>query len=270
MCVPGLFRLAQISLTKAFHRSSAETRIGKTKTTTTTILTLSQNVVLSNFNQIPSFSMHFVFTLALHLFLTSGIIELIATYSYTTIQTCEYPLLPESFLRKDNHCHARCSRCLRLWTSFKWFQATWARFRYMYAKVYEAHLKIVWLDQEWKKKKRTGLPEYKLNILYIDDFIPLHLQRHQVPKNNAHKPGKYNILYMSASYLGISLLTICSFHNGLLPLPCGIYPTQHGPDATPSFWPMIPSWVRPFPGIWLSDTYNSICRNFYKNLLTHL
>ena len=111
MCVPGLFRLAQISLTKPFHRSSAETiMIGKTKTktaTTTMTITLSQNVVLSDFNQI--LSLH---TLNIHLFsiFYLGIIELIATHSYTTIQTCEYPL-PASFLRKDNnHCHARCSR----------------------------------------------------------------------------------------------------------------------------------------------------------------
>ena len=84
MCVPGLFRLAQISLTKAFHRSSAETRIGKTKTKTTTMtITLSQNVVLSDFDQIPS--LHFVYTLAPHLFFRLGIIEIIATYSYTTI-----------------------------------------------------------------------------------------------------------------------------------------------------------------------------------------
>ena len=90
MCVPGLFRLAQTSLTKAFHRSLAETRIGKTKTKTKTTetlaLTLSQNVVLSDFNQIPS--LHFVYTLAFHLFFYLGIIELITAYSYTTLQTC--------------------------------------------------------------------------------------------------------------------------------------------------------------------------------------
>jgi hypothetical protein len=107
MCVPGLSRLAQISLTKAFHRSSVETRmIGKTKTKTTKTVTLNQNVVLNNFNQI--LTLHLVYTCSPSFF-PFEFIELIVTYSYT-IQTSEYHY-QGSFPRKDdNHRHARSSR----------------------------------------------------------------------------------------------------------------------------------------------------------------
>lgn len=108
MCVPGLSRLAQISLTMAFHRSSVETRtIGKTMTMTTITLTSSQNVVLSDFNQI-------LLALCIHLlstFFLPRVIELIALiYSYT-IQTCEYHYQGASLRKDNNHRHARSSRC---------------------------------------------------------------------------------------------------------------------------------------------------------------
>ena len=129
MCVPGLFRLAQISLTKAFHRSSVETRmIGKTKTKTTMTSTLSQNVVLSDFhlsdlNEI--IFLHFVYALALF---PLGIIELIATYIvilYNNVNT-HYQ---GAFLGKDdNHCHAKSKAGVDFyWTSSSRLDATYAK-----------------------------------------------------------------------------------------------------------------------------------------------
>jgi hypothetical protein len=102
MCVLGLSRLAQTSLTKGFHLSSAEKRmIGKTKTMMMMTITLSQNVVLSD--RSLRFSHFILYILASHLSF------LLRYYLHSVIPTYKHPCFyihntPHSRVHKIN-CH---------------------------------------------------------------------------------------------------------------------------------------------------------------------